>query len=641
MRALRWVETPLGDVATWPATLRTSLDLCLGSPVPMGLYWGAEQRLFFNDALLLELGDTLHLHHLGLPAFDELPELRALLEPRVARVLASGQALGPEEVSFPHHPSMSLSHSPVSDSTGAVVGVLCVVSETRQRGKAYRNVMQAPFPVAILRGADHVIELANPPILRAWGKGSEVVGMPLLEAMPALVGQPFRGYLDEVFRTGVGYEGHEELARLQRGDKSELDDVYFNFTYAALRDADDAIEGILITAFEVTEAVVARKRVEHALDEARQERERAAWLAAHLSTTAERLHSAQEAANIGVFDWRMDSNELTWSPQMYRLMGLAPGSIRATPEAWTEALAEEDRERAWQAYERVVDVQGEMVEVELRLLQPDGGMRWIRLSTQVEYDSIGVPRRVLGAVVDIQGLKQAETAHRMALDEAQRASQARDELLTTMTEELRTPLQAMLSWVTQLRHDHDDRAQLERGLSVLERSAQDQSKLVTDLLDAASIIGGKLHLNRSLSDASSVILAAVEAERPAAEAKGVSLSAELDPDLGEVLADPERLRQIVSSLLGNAVKLTPPGGQVNVEADRLRSTLILSVEDGGPGIASADLSSFFERRSPGALSLTVVRRLTEAHGGTVSVNSAGLGHGATFTVSLPLTSAPG
>jgi len=140
--------------------------------------------------------------------------------------------------------------------------------EIVQRDNLYRLFMQAPFPVCVFRGPDHVIELANPLILHAWGKGSEIVGAPLVAAIPELRGQPFVGYLDGVFRTGVTYEGQAEPARLPTGPSGELEERYYNFVYAALRDAGGTIEGTLVSAFDMTDLILAQRASEQARQEA-------------------------------------------------------------------------------------------------------------------------------------------------------------------------------------------------------------------------------------------------------------------------------------------------------------------------------------------------------------------------------------
>ncbi|HTB74692.1 MAG TPA: ATP-binding protein [Polyangiaceae bacterium] len=138
--------------------------------------------------------------------------------------------------------------------------------EERQRANLYRHFMQAPFPVAVFKGPRHVIELANPKVLRAWGVGAEVVGVPLVEALPVLRDQPFLGYLDEVFRTGTAYEGREELARVPTGPAGEIEEFYFNYVYAPLRDTKGDVEGILLSAFDVTQQVRARQEIDRALE---------------------------------------------------------------------------------------------------------------------------------------------------------------------------------------------------------------------------------------------------------------------------------------------------------------------------------------------------------------------------------------
>jgi signal transduction histidine kinase/DNA-binding response OmpR family regulator len=127
--------------------------------------------------------------------------------------------------------------------------------EERQRANLYRHFMQAPFPVAVLKGPSHVIDLANPEILRAWGKEPEIIGRTFAAALPELEGQPFLGYLDEVFRTGVAYEGRYEKVRLPTGAGGAMEARYYNFVYAPLRDTSRAIEGILVAAFDVSEQV--------------------------------------------------------------------------------------------------------------------------------------------------------------------------------------------------------------------------------------------------------------------------------------------------------------------------------------------------------------------------------------------------
>ncbi len=239
-----------------------------------------------------------------------------------------------------------------------------------------------------------------------------------------------------------------------------------------------------------------------------------------------------------------------------------------------------------------------------------------------------------------------ETAER-ARQEMERVNRVKDEFLATMSHELRTPLNAITGWATILRKRPREETNLERGLEVIERNAKAQTRLVSDLLDVSRIINGKLQLHLEKMEVFPSIIAAADVVRPAAEGKGVRLVIDIDPDLGSMMADADRLQQIVWNLLSNAVRFTPRGGRVIITCDRAASGIKISVRDTGAGISAEHLPHIFERfkqvdssttRAHGGLGLglAIVRHLADAHGGTVEAHSEGLGHGATFTVFLPI-----
>jgi signal transduction histidine kinase/DNA-binding response OmpR family regulator len=517
---------------------------------------------------------------------------------------------------------------------------------TEQRQNLYRHFMQAPFPIGVFRGPEHTIELANEATLRVWGKSASIIGSPLLEGLPELRGQPFIDLLDDVYRTGCAYEGRGERAQLPSGPGGELQDVYFNYVYAPLFDAQHNVEGILLSAFDVTPQVRSAEQVERA-------RARAEELAATLRVTAQRLEAAQRVAGIGIFDWDLRQPRAYWSPELYALMGRAADADGPTSDEWIDTLVLEDRERGWGALQRAVVAREEAMEVEVRLRQPGGGSRWVRVSARIIYGSAGEPTRLIGAVVDVQVLKEAAAARAAALADAERTGRAKDEFLATMSHELRTPLNAMLGWSRILLKDPRDPAKVERGLTVIERNAVAQTRLVSDLLDVSRIISGKLRLALQPVDLAAVIGAAIDVVRPAADAKDVRLIASTE-GLGTVVADPDRVQQVVWNLLVNAVRFTPAQGSVRTTATRAGAVVRIVVDDTGAGIPSEHLPHIFERfrqvdasttRAHGGLGLglAIVRYLVEAHGGTVDAKSAGVGTGATFTVTLPVraTTAPG
>ena len=244
-----------------------------------------------------------------------------------------------------------------------------------------------------------------------------------------------------------------------------------------------------------------------------------------------------------------------------------------------------------------------------------------------------------------QALLEAEQTARAG---AERASRMKDEFLATLSHELRTPLNAILGWSQILAGGSRDEEDLAEGLRVIERNARAQTRIIEDLLDMSRIISGKVRLDVQRVDLAELVRLAVETAKPSADAKGVRLQAVLDPGTGPVSGDPNRLQQVFWNLLSNAVKFTPRGGRVQVLLERVNSHVEVAVIDTGEGIGPEFLPHVFDRfrqadatttRRHGGLGLglSIVKQLVELHGGSVRVKSPGVGRGATFTVSLPLT----
>jgi PAS domain S-box-containing protein len=231
--------------------------------------------------------------------------------------------------------------------------------------------------------------------------------------------------------------------------------------------------------------------------------------------------------------------------------------------------------------------------------------------------------------------------------EAREASRLKDEFLATVSHELRTPLTAILGWAHMLRTGQHNGETAAGAFETIERNARAQAQLIDDLLDVSRIITGKLRIDVRPVDPNAFIDAAVEAVRPAAEAKGVRVQKVMDTGVVTVSGDPVRLQQVIWNLLANAIKFTPRGGRVQVRMERVNSHVEVSVSDTGAGIAADFLPHVFDRfrqadmgttRRHGGLGLglAIVRHLVELHGGTVTAESEGAGRGSTFTVLLPV-----
>lgn len=233
-----------------------------------------------------------------------------------------------------------------------------------------------------------------------------------------------------------------------------------------------------------------------------------------------------------------------------------------------------------------------------------------------------------------------------ARHQAQEANAAKDQFLATLSHELRSPLNVMLGWTQMLRQGHLSAEAAGRGFDVLERSVRLQAKLIEDLLDVSRIITGKLRVEKRRVDLAAVMSLAVDAARPAAQARNIALTAVIAPMLF-MDADPHRLQQVVSNLLTNALKFTPERGSIQVRAERADDRARIVVRDTGMGIGCDLLPRIFDRFQQGnssttrthaglGLGLAIVKHLVEQHGGQIAAASEGPGCGSTFTITLPL-----
>jgi signal transduction histidine kinase/CheY-like chemotaxis protein len=296
----------------------------------------------------------------------------------------------------------------------------------------------------------------------------------------------------------------------------------------------------------------------------------------------------------------------------------------------------------------------------LRPTHPDLGMAHMPQSARI--GPLWDGGAVIGTVTQIEDVsdrvgseielrKQIE-AQRLARSAAEKALRAKDDFLSTLSHEIRQPLNAVLGWTRILRdRDEVDTDLLRRALQIIDRNATVQARMIDDLLDMARIVAGKLRLDMQPCDLLAITVAAIDVVTPAATSKRIALRTTFDPSVPRVLGDPARLQQVVWNLLSNAVKFTDAGGAVHVTVGRRDRVAYVSVSDDGRGIAPEFLPYVFERFRQGdassarregglGLGLALVRELVELHGGTVTAASDGTGKGATFTLELPVVMSP-
>jgi len=366
---------------------------------------------------------------------------------------------------------------------------------------------------------------------------------------------------------------------------------------------------------------------------------------------ADRYALALDAAGFGALEWDASSDVLEGSERFAMLLG---GST-CVPRTLADLLARvhpEDRgplERKM----RSASAEGRDAEAEFRVMR-GAGVRWIHMRMGAIRNRSGEGTSLLGIAEDISARKRSEADHealvrreRELRSAAEQANRSKDEFLSMFSHELRSPLNAILGWNSILAARRAGDVEIGGIVARIERSAKTQLKMVNDLLDLGRISTGKLKIEPRPIRLAPVVIAALDATRPAASAKGIELTSSVCTEPDEVFGDPDRLQQVVWNLLSNAVKFTDAGGRIEVSLRAVEGGIELDVTDGGQGISPELLPHVFDRFRQGdssttrhtsglGLGLALVREIVALHGGSVSAASRGVGHGAAFTVRLPV-----
>ena len=285
---------------------------------------------------------------------------------------------------------------------------------------------------------------------------------------------------------------------------------------------------------------------------------------------------------------------------------------------------------------------GEVWQGDIKNKAKNGSDYWVYAAVVPLLDYKGKPCEYFAIGFDITDRKAVEAAQA-------EANRAKDEFLAIASHELRSPLSAILGWVQLARSRNFNQATTHRALEIIERNAKLQNRQIDNLLDLSRLLRGKVCLNIGRVHLPSLIESAIATLAPEAEAKNIRIETHFDPAVSYILADAERLQQVVWNLLTNAIKFTPEStpNPVQVRTEATASGVLIRVSDSGCGIDPKFLPHIFDYFRPAesfqtkeqhrlGLGLSIVRQLVELHGGTVCASSPGLGQGATFGVLLPI-----
>jgi|GEM_PF-2204584 PAS domain S-box len=370
------------------------------------------------------------------------------------------------------------------------------------------------------------------------------------------------------------------------------------------------------------------------------------------------LSQAQRLASLGSWEWVPDTGRLDWSEELYRIYGRSPETFSPSFESFLACVMDSDRPRVSAAIEHALSVGGTFSYDE-RIMRPDGSLRHLQTRGQVVCDPQGKTRYVYGACLDITETKLAEAEILRQAEELARANESlravdryKDEFLSVISHELRTPLNFITGFASILDDEVAgplNETQHEYLAKILSGSDRMLS-LVNNLLDMSRLQAGKLSLLLEPTDYEPLVEEVVQTLKPLADDRSVALHTEIVAD--RMLAiDPQRIVQVLTNLVDNAIKFSPKGSQVRIRAfvqGKSAPELVTQVIDKGEGISAEDLPRLFQRfqqadmsstRKAGGtgLGLSIAKALVEAHGGTIGVQSEP-GKGSTFWFALPLNS---
>jgi PAS domain S-box-containing protein len=420
-----------------------------------------------------------------------------------------------------------------------------------------------------------------------------------------------------------------EIETTFRKNASEISTIKAKFT--PVFDANKEVEQIVVSAIDVTEYF---KEVEF------------------YKKRSDRFLYAAESAEVGLWSWNLASGEIFTTPRFNEIYGFAPQEVMVF-EKISQVFHPEDFPRI-QAALNESHANFSDYHIDYRIILNNEEVHWVSLrgKTFKEDENSAV---MMGSIRDITHRKLAEKrleelfeAEKSARDEVEEANRAKDHFMALVSHELRSPLNSILGWVKILRSKKVDEETKQNALETIENSAKLQAKLISDLVDSAKIISGKMELSLLTLSLSELIASVYQSQKPLADEKEIKFV------LGEIenltiLGDISRLQQVINNLVTNAIKFTPTEGEIIISLRKEDNDAIFSISDTGPGISEEDKSSIFkpyfqsndsQNKTGLGLGLSIVKAIILKHGGKVWVKNNDRGIGCTFYISLPIFENP-
>jgi signal transduction histidine kinase len=473
-----------------------------------------------------------------------------------------------------------------------------------------------PGATAIYRGAEMEIVMANAAMIGFWAKDESVIGKTLLEAVPEIEGQPFIPLLKNVFSTGETYAAKEAAADIMIN--GSLQTFYYDFTYRASKDAYGNVEGVIHSATDVTELVMAKQR---------------------LAEADGRLNFSLQAAGIGTWNFDLGNSRMLLDdlgkklfcvegdetlPLEHTLRNVHPDDVREVYNAFLGVLLEESDGHC---------------DTRFRVITPDGEIRWLQCTGKAVYDVLKTIQRYAGIVRDI--------TKEIAGTEAQKKLQhQKDNFLSIASHELKTPVTSIKAYAQLLERVLTKEGDTQKAdmMTRLTGQVNRLTILLDDLLDVSKISNDKLNFKRDYHSFNEIVADNVRD----LNCQDSGHQIEVKPGFtGNVYCDRMRISQVISNLISNAIKYSPEKGKILVTTARSGTDVLFSVQDFGIGISKENIAHIFDQfyRVSTAeaysyqgmgLGLFISAEIVRQEGGKIWVESEEHA-GSTFCFSLPLS----
>lgn len=499
-----------------------------------------------------------------------------------------------------------------------------------ERQKFEAIFSEAPAAMAILKGPTLIFEKANAGYMKFLGD-RDIIGKPILEAIPELKDQPFVDIINEVFKSGITFSAKESLMLLRGTDTDQsLNANYFDITYQRMDGADGTPYGVFVFATDVSEKVLSR----HSIQESEKEFRTLAEVMPQI------IFVANPAGEITYFNEKWEqytgysfeqSKKWNWSPVHH------PEDLDRVISAWSESLTS-----------------GKPYQVEYRLKGRDGLYRWFLGRALPIKDHDGTIIKWIGTNTDIHDQKVLSQKLESALDQvqysqrlAETANEAKSAFLANMSHEIRTPLGAIMGFVGLMKNPALRKEDLAKYISITQRNSEQLLKIIDDILDLSKVEAGKLAIEKIHLNLEELLTDFNSSMELRAHENGINFKISAKNQLPiTIISDPTRIKQVLMNIVGNAIKFTHKG-TVELIVGFEDSTLEFTVKDSGVGIKPEQAKTLFQpfsqadastsRKYGGTgLGLILTQRLCETMGGKFILKQSEVGVGSTFVATVKI-----